>query len=271
VPDVILPDTGAGGDLLLVAGPCVIESRDLTLRIAGELAGMTKALPVRTIFKASYLKANPPHPASYTGPGIEEGLAVLAEVRAETGLPVLSDVHCRTEVAAAAEVLDIMQIPAYLCRQTPLITAVARAGKPVNLKKGQFMAPEDMRGAVEKVTGAGNPRVLLTERGTAFGYHDLVVDFRSLEVMGRWGYPVLFDGTHSVQRPGAAGTSSGGEPAYILPLCRAAVAVGCAGLYLEVHPRPEEARSDASTMLPLDRLPGLLDDLLRIRAAVGPR
>jgi 2-dehydro-3-deoxyphosphooctonate aldolase (KDO 8-P synthase) len=272
VPDAILPDdAGTRGDFLLVAGPCVIESRELTLRVADEIVRMTKGLPLRPIFKASYLKANRSHPESFTGPGIDDGLSVLEEVRASTGLPVLSDVHCRTEVAAAAEVLDILQIPAYLCRQTPLIVAAARTGKPVNLKKGQFMAPEDMQGAVKKVTAEGNRGVLLTERGTAFGYHDLVVDFRSLEVMGRWGHPVLFDGTHSVQRPGAAGTASGGDPAYIVPLCRAAVAVGCSGLYVEVHPRPAEALSDAASMLPLDRLPALLDDLLRVRAAVMER
>jgi 2-dehydro-3-deoxyphosphooctonate aldolase (KDO 8-P synthase) len=247
----------------------VIESRDLALHVAEELSRITKGLPLRMIFKASYLKANRSHPDSFTGPGLEKGLEILDDVRRATGLSILSDVHCRNEVKAAAGVLDILQIPAYLCRQTPLIVEAARTGRPVNLKKGQFMSPEEMGGALKKVTREGNRAVMITERGTSFGYHDLIVDFRGLEVMKKWGVPVLFDGTHSVQKPGGRGSVSGGEPEHIAPLCRAAVAVGCSGLYLEVHPRPDEALSDAATMLPLDRLSGLLEDLLRIRAAVA--
>jgi 2-dehydro-3-deoxyphosphooctonate aldolase (KDO 8-P synthase) len=264
---------GVKGDrrrgLILVAGPCVIESRDTTLFIAERLAGITEDLPVRLLFKASYLKANRSHPDSYAGPGLEKGLEILGEVKAKTGLPLLSDVHCRTEVQAASDVLDVLQIPAYLCRQTPLIREAARSGRVVNIKKGQFMAPDDMRGAVKKVTGEGNERVMLTERGTFFGYHNLVVDFRSIEIMRRWGHPVLFDGTHSIQRPGAGGKVSGGEPEFISPLCRAAASVGVDGLYLEVHPNPGEALSDAASMLPLDALPRLLEEVLSIREATS--
>jgi 2-dehydro-3-deoxyphosphooctonate aldolase (KDO 8-P synthase) len=254
---------------LLVAGPCVVESRDLTLGIAEELLRITEKLPLKLVFKASYLKANRSHPESFTGPGPDEGLSILREVKDKTGLPVLSDVHCRTEISEASKVLDIMQIPAYLCRQTPLIVEAAGTGKVINIKKGQFMAPEDMEGAVKKVTGAGNSQVMLTERGTFFGYHNLVVDFRSIEIMKRIGCPVLFDGTHSVQRPGDSGLASGGDPEFILPLCRAAVAVGCDGLYLEVHPEPEKALSDASSMLTLDGLSDLLEEVLRIRNAAS--
>ena len=254
---------------LLVAGPCVIESVEETLAIAEELAEMTRDYPVRLVFKASYLKANRTHPESFTGPGLEEGLAALRQVRDKTGLPVLSDVHCRTEVEPASSVLDIIQIPAYLCRQTPLITAAARTGKIVNIKKGQFMSAEGMAGAVKKVTGEGNRRVILTERGTFFGYRDLVVDFRSIRILKGLGCPVLFDGTHSVQRPGGDGLASGGDPEFILPLCCAAAAVGCDGLCLEVHREPSRALSDAASMLPLDRLPGLLEDVLKVREALS--
>ncbi len=263
------PISGGADRFLLVAGPCVVESRDLTLDIAGDLLEITEKLPLQLVFKASYLKANRSHPESFTGPGPDEGLSILQEVKDKTGLPVLSDVHCRTEVAKASRVLDIIQIPAYLCRQTPLIIAAARTGKVINIKKGQFMAPEDMEGAVKKVRGAGNDRVMLTERGTFFGYRNLVVDFRSIEIMKRTGCPVLFDGTHSVQRPGDSGLSSGGDPEYISLLCRAAAAVGCDGLYIEVHPRPEKALSDAASMLSLERLPALLEEVLRIRDAAS--
>lgn len=253
---------------LLVAGPCVIESMDETLDIADELVRLTSDLPILTVFKASYLKANRSHPESYTGPGLEEGIEILQHVKDKTGLPILSDVHCREEVERASRTLDILQIPAYLCRQTPLIREASRTGRIVNIKKGQFMAPEDMRGAVNKVTGEGNSRIMLTERGTFFGYRNLVVDFRSIRIMKNLGCPVLFDGTHSVQRPGSEGDSSGGDPEYIFPLCRAAAAVGIDGLYLEVHRDPTRALSDASSMLSIDRLPRLLEEVLRIREAV---
>lgn len=262
------PSSKGRPTFLLVAGPCVIESRDETLDIAEELLRLTSDYPVLTIFKASYLKANRSHPESYTGPGLEEGIEILQYVKDKTGLPILSDVHCRAEVETAARALDILQIPAYLCRQTRLIQEASRTGKVVNIKKGQFMAPEDMEGAVKKVKGEGNSRVMLTERGTFFGYRNLAVDFRSIRIMKKFGCPVLFDGTHSVQRPGGEGVSSGGDPEFILPLCRAAAAVGVDGLYLEVHPDPSRALSDASSMLSLDRLPRLLDEVLRIREAV---
>ena len=263
------PFTDRRKTFLLIAGPCVIESKEMTFLVADRLVEITRDLPLQPVFKASYLKANRSHPESFMGPGLEEGIAILREVRERTGLPLLSDVHCRTEVERAAGVLDIMQIPAYLCRQTPLIVETARAGKPVNIKKGQFMAPEDMEGAVKKVRGEGNTQVMLTERGTLFGYHNLLVDFRSIGIMKKMGCPVLFDGTHSVQRPGRDGISSGGDPEFIFPLCRAAVAAGCDGLYLEVHPHPENALSDAASMLSLDRLPSLLEEVLRIRGVVS--
>ncbi len=255
--------------MILVAGPCVIEPGKVSLQIAEELQALTCDLPVQLIFKASYLKANRSHPDSYAGPGLEEGLAELLEIKEKTGLPLLSDVHCRTEVDSAAEVLDILQIPAYLCRQTPLITKVAEAGKGVNIKKGQFMAPGEMEGAVLKVTRAGNERLILTERGTLFGYNNLTVDFRSMGIMKEFGFPVLFDGTHSVQRPGSAGTVSGGDPGFIFPLCRAAAAVGCDGFYLEVHHDPANALSDAATMLPIGNLRSLLEQVLRIREVIS--
>jgi 2-dehydro-3-deoxyphosphooctonate aldolase (KDO 8-P synthase) len=263
------PPLGGGPPFLLVAGPCVIESEEMTVRIAKRLAEIAAGLPLQLVFKASYLKANRSHPDSYAGPGLEEGMRVLRRVKEATDLPILSDVHCRAEVKGAAEVLDVLQIPAYLCRQTPLITEAARTGKVINIKKGQFMAPDEMAGAVEKVKAAGNERIILTERGTFFGYHDLAVDFRSIRIMQKIGCPVLFDGTHSVQRPGGEGSSSGGNPEFTFPLCRAAVAVGCDGLFLEVHPRPAEARSDASSMLDLTLLPGLIEEVLRIRDVLG--
>jgi 2-dehydro-3-deoxyphosphooctonate aldolase (KDO 8-P synthase) len=263
------PVTDKQKTLLLIAGPCVIESKEMTFLIADKLVEFTRDLPLQTVFKASYLKANRTHPESFTGPGLEAGLDILHEVKERTGLPILSDVHCRTEVEKASEVLDVIQIPAYLCRQTPLITEVARAGKPVNIKKGQFMAPEDMEGAVKKARGEGNKQVILTERGTLFGYRNLMVDFRSIGIMKSFDCPVMFDGTHSVQRPGGDGLSSGGSPEYIFPLCRAAVAVGCDGLYLEVHPQPSDARSDAASMLSLDNLPKLLKEVLNIKEAVS--
>jgi 2-dehydro-3-deoxyphosphooctonate aldolase (KDO 8-P synthase) len=256
------------GRLLLVAGPCVVEGRDVTLRIARRLKEIAASRPITLLFKASYDKANRTSGESFRGPGMEEALAILAEVRKKVGIPVNTDVHESAQVPRVAEVADTLQVPAFLCRQTDLLLACAGTGKPVIVKKGQFAAPEDMAHAVAKVGSVkGHGQVLLCERGTSFGYRDLVVDFRGLPVMRRFA-PVIFDGTHSVQRPAALGTASGGDREMIPHLVRAAAAVGIDGLFLEAHEDPAKALSDAATQLPLDDLPALLDDVLRIRAAV---
>ena len=260
---------GASQPLILVAGPCVIESRDLCLRIAEEVSDLCKRLEIPYIFKASYDKANRTSVNSFRGPGQEEGLKILAEVRGQLGMPVLSDVHLPDECAPAAEALDVLQIPAFLCRQTDLITAAAKTGKPLNIKKAQFMAPEDMANACGKARAAGNDRVLLTERGTAFGYRRLVNDMRSIPRMQALGCPVLFDGTHSVQEPGGQGDKSGGEREMIIPLTLAAMAAGADGLFLEVHPEPDKALCDAASMLPLTALEALLVKAKRIREVVS--
>lgn len=260
---------GQGCPLVLVAGPCVIESVELCLEVAETLHKVTARLGLPFIFKASYDKANRSSVASFRGPGLERGLAVLARVKAEVGVPVLSDIHLPAEAGPAAAVLDVLQIPAFLSRQTDLIQAAARTGKPLNIKKGQFLAPWDMRLAVEKAEAAGNDQVILTERGTAFGYNNLVSDLRSIPLMQRLGCPVLFDATHSVMLPGAAGDRSGGERELAPVLAQAAVAAGCDGVFLEVHPEPERGLSDAATMLPLAHVPALLERLLRIREALG--
>lgn len=248
----------------LIAGPCVIESVEKTLFLASELKKITSELEIPFVFKASFDKANRSSSASYRGPGMEEGLRVLARVRREVGVPVLTDFHETFQVQPVAEVVDILQIPAFLCRQTDLVTAAAATGKPVNIKKGQFMAAWDMKNIVEKARSTGNSRVFLTERGTTFGYNNLVVDMRSLPVMRALGVPVVFDGTHSVQQPGGLGGRSGGQREFVPPLCRAAVAVGVDGLFLEVHDEPEKALCDGPNMLSLSNLPSLLRDLLEI-------
>jgi len=255
--------------LLVIAGPCVVESEVLCLGVAERLQRITSKLGVPYVFKASYDKANRTSVASFRGIGMEEGLRVLERVRRDAGVPVLSDVHGVEEVHAAAQVLDVLQIPAFLCRQTDLLVAAARTGRVVNVKKGQFLAPGDMRHVVEKVESAGSRRLMLTERGTTFGYNNLIVDFRSLPIMHQWGYPVIFDATHSVQLPGAAGNTSGGLREFVAPLARAAVAVGCDGLFMEVHPDPDHAPSDGPNMVPLDRVEDLLRRVLTIREAVG--
>jgi len=257
---------GAGERPLLIAGPCVIESRDLTLEIARRIAALDVISEFQFVFKASYLKDNRSSGESYRGPGLEEGLRVLADVRDAVGCPVLSDVHGAAEVAAAAEVLDVVQIPAFLCRQTSLIEAAAGCGRPVNVKKGQFVAPEGMANVVAKLRDAGNDQVLLTERGTSFGYNDLVVDFRSFARMRATGCPVVFDVTHSLQRPGGRGDRSGGEPALAGDLARAAAAVPVDGFFIETQPEPARALSDAAAMLPLVQLEGLLVQVSRIHA-----
>src|SRR6185312_13289366 len=260
---------GASDHMFLIAGPCVIESEAHCLFMAEEIARRARARGLRYFFKASYDKANRSSPTGFRGPGLEEGLRVLRRVKARVGVPILTDVHQVSEVAPAAEVADILQIPAFLCRQTDLIQAAARTGRTVNIKKGQFMAPWDMKGAVAKARAAGGGEVILTERGSSFGYNNLVVDMRSLAMMRELGVPVVFDVTHSLQLPGAKGDSSGGMPRYIEVLARAGVAAGVDGLFLEVHDRPEAALSDGANALPLERLEGLLDQVLAIERAVA--
>ena len=255
---------------LLIAGPCVLEDDGLNLEIARELERCARAVGLPLVYKASFDKANRARVGSPRGPGLSEGLTRLARVKSEAGLAVLTDVHEAAQAKPAAEIADVLQIPAFLCRQTDLLVAAGCTGRPVNVKKGQWMAPEEMVGAVEKLEGAGAPEVAVTERGTAFGYGDLVVDMRTFaRIREATGSPVLFDGTHAVQRPGRAGGSSGGDPEHTPALVRAAVAAGCDGLYLEAHPDPARAPSDASSMLPLDRLPALLRDVVAIREALG--
>ena len=257
----------AGGDrLLIVAGPCVVESAGLCLTVAAALKAACAARDLPFVFKASYRKANRSSGRSFAGPPQAEALAVLARVKRELDVPVLTDVHEVAEVAAAAEVADVLQIPAFLCRQTALLEAAAASGRVVNVKKGQFLAPGDMQNAADKVTGAGGQRVLLTERGTTFGYGDLVVDMRSLVIMRETGWPVLYDATHSLQRPGGAQT--GGDRRFAFPLLRAAVATGVDGVFFEAHPDPARALSDAATQLPLAQVEAFLDEACRVRAAV---
>ena len=249
---------------VLIAGPCVIESEQGALKIARDIQKITKKLKVPFVFKASYDKANRTSIDSFRGPGIMQGLKVLADIKRKLNVPVLSDVHCRHDVELAGEVLDIIQIPAFLCRQTDLIVAAAKTGKVVNVKKGQFLAPWDVKGIVKKMEEAGNRRLLLTERGVSFGYNNLVSDFRSLDVMRNTGYPVIYDATHSVQQPGGLGHASGGKSEYIPLLARCAVAAGVDGIFLETHPNPSKALSDGPNMIPLGQLEKLLKDLIAI-------
>ena len=254
----------------LIAGPCVLEDDALNLEIARVLARAGRELGLPVLFKASFDKANRARPDAPRGPGLDEGLRRLARVRDETGLPLLTDVHEPEQAAAAAEVVDVLQVPAFLARQTDLIVAAARTGRSLNLKKGQWMAPEEMAGAVAKARAAGAAEVAVTERGTFFGYGDLVVDMRSFgRVRATCACPAIFDGTHSVQRPGRADGASGGDREHVPALVLAAVAAGCDALYLETHPDPAHAPSDGATMLPLDRLAPLLEQVLRIREALG--
>jgi 2-dehydro-3-deoxyphosphooctonate aldolase (KDO 8-P synthase) len=253
----------------LVAGPCQLEGHDLNLEIATDLARLSERLGVPVVFKASFDKANRSRLDSPRGPGLEAGLELLAKISDETGLPILTDIHENSQAAAAAQVADILQIPAFLCRQTDLLTAAGATGKVVNVKKGQWMSPGDMHGAVDKARSAGASQVALTERGSFFGYGDLVVDMRSFRrIQDACGVPVIFDGTHSVQRPGQSDGSSGGNPEFISALVLAAVAAGCDGLFLEAHPNPEQAPSDGHNMLPLKRLGPLIERALAVRGAV---
>jgi len=250
--------TVGAGQHLIIAGPCVIENRDLTFRVAEHLVRIREKFDVQLIFKSSYSKANRMSGKSFTGPGINEGLKILQSVKDQFGLLLTTDVHSESEVAAAAEVVDLLQIPALLSRQTDLALAVAKTGKAVNIKKGQFLAPEDMGSIAGKIKSAGNNRIMLTERGTSFGYHNLVVDFRSFVIMRDLGYPVIFDVTHSIQLPGSLETSSGGNPEFIIPLARAAVACGIDGLFIETHPEPPQALCDAHCQLPLSEMEKLI-------------
>jgi 2-dehydro-3-deoxyphosphooctonate aldolase (KDO 8-P synthase) len=260
---------GGGAPLAMIAGPCAIEGEAHALRTAETLARIAAEAKVPFVYKSSYDKANRSALGSYRGPGLRDGLRILARVREAIGCPVLSDVHRPEEVAPAAEVLDCLQIPAFLCRQTDLVVACGRSGRPVNVKKGQFMAPWDMGNVVEKLRASGATGVTLTERGATFGYNNLVVDFRGLAVMRSLGTPVVFDATHSVQLPGGEGTRSGGERQHVAPLARAAVAFGVDALFMEVHEAPDRAPSDGPTMLPIAELPRLLEEVRAIQAALG--
>jgi 2-dehydro-3-deoxyphosphooctonate aldolase (KDO 8-P synthase) len=260
---------GEGQPLLWILGPCVIESHELTLAIADTLAELAQRLRLPLLFKASFDKANRTSGKSFRGPGLTKGLKTLAAVKERTGLPVTTDIHETQQVGPAAEVCDLLQIPAFLARQTDLVQAAGRTGKAVNVKKGQFMAPWDMRHVVTKMTEVGNDRLLLTERGASFGYNNLVSDMRSIPLMQDLGRPVIFDATHSVQMPGGAGDKSGGDRRMVAHLARAAVAAGCDGLFLETHPRPDEALSDGPNMVALADLPALVECCLRLRQALG--
>jgi 2-dehydro-3-deoxyphosphooctonate aldolase (KDO 8-P synthase) len=253
--------------LFLIAGPCVIESEAHALKMAQAIAAITRDLDVPYIFKASYDKANRTSVHSFRGPGVDEGTRILGKVRDEVGVPVLTDVHDQHDCEAVAEHVDVLQIPAFLCRQTDLLVAAAHTGRVVNIKKGQFVAPADMKHAVQKVRDAGNDKVVLTERGASFGYNNLVVDMRSLAIMREFA-PVVFDATHSVQLPSAASGVSGGQPHFIPVLARAAVAAGLDGVFMEVHDDPSHAKSDGANALHLNRLRSTLEQLLRVRAAV---
>jgi 2-dehydro-3-deoxyphosphooctonate aldolase (KDO 8-P synthase) len=262
-------EAGLDRPLFLIAGPCVVESLQLQIDVAGQLKAICAELGMPFIFKSSYDKANRTSGESFRGPGMAEGLAVLAEVKRQLGVPVLTDVHTEAEVPAAAAVVDVLQTPAFLCRQTDFIQAVARAGKPVNIKKGQFLAPEDMKQVVAKARAAsGADNILVCERGASFGYHNLVSDMRSLAIMRDTGCPVVFDATHSVQLPGAQGSASGGQREFVPVLARAAVAAGVAGVFMETHPRPDQALSDGPNAWPLARMRALLETLMTLDATV---
>lgn len=259
---------GTGTQPFFIAGPCVIESEKHCLKLAERLAEYAGRLEITLIFKASYDKANRTSGTSFRGPGLEKGLRILEKARAISGLPVLSDVHEKAQVAAAAEVLDVIQIPAFLCRQTDLVQAAAATGRCVNLKKGQFLSPQEMRKVLDKALGTGNRKVLLTERGTSFGYNNLVVDFRSFAIMRSYGQPVVFDVTHSVQAPGGQGDKSGGDSQYVPFLARAGAAAGVDGFFFEVHDNPARALSDGPNALDLKKFPSLVEDILRIRRSL---
>lgn len=268
--EIVIGSVRIGGDcpLVLIAGPCVIESEHSALRHAGILKDITQALDIPFIYKSSYDKANRTSIDSYRGPGLKIGLKILKKVKAKYGIPVLSDIHCREEVKEAAKVLDILQIPAFLSRQTDLIAQVARTGRVINIKKGQFSAPWDMRHVIKKIESSGNRKILLTERGVSFGYNNLVSDFRSVLIMREFGYPVIYDASHSVQTPAGKGSSSGGERKYIPYLSMAAVACGVDGLFIETHENPGKALSDGPNMIRLSELEKMLSKIKKIEKAL---
>ena len=261
-------EVGTGNPLLLIAGPCVLESLELAKEVATTMQEICDRLGISYVFKASFDKANRTSITSYRGPGIKTGLELMARIRSEVGVPVVSDIHEPQQAQPAAEVLDIIQIPAFLCRQTDLLTAASQTGKPINLKKGQFVSPWDMENAVMKIREGGSSQVMLVERGASFGYNNLVVDMRSLPVMRSFDCPVVYDATHSVQLPGGAGGSSGGQREYIAPLTRAAAAVGIDGLFMEVHPDPANALCDGPNSIPLDSIEEVLHRVANIRACL---
>lgn len=262
---------GGGAPLAIIAGPCVIESRDAALRHAERLAEMARTANVGLVYKSSFDKANRTSINSFRGPGLAQGLAVLAKVKREVGVPVLTDVHTEEQATEAGRVVDVLQIPAFLCRQTDLLIAAAKTGKVVNVKKGQFLSPQEMCNAVKKVEEAGNRRIVLTERGSSFGYNNLVVDMRSFPILRSFGYPVVFDATHSVQLPGGGGTKSAGQREFVEPLASAAAGAGVDGFFMEVHPNPDQALSDGPNMVPLHQLKSLLERVMRICDAANPQ
>ena len=268
--EIVIGGVKIGGDrpLVLIAGPCVIESEEATLRHAERLMTICNGLSIPLVFKASYDKANRTSIGAFRGPGMKEGLRILAKVKQALGIPVLSDIHSIEQVAPAAEVLDVLQIPAFLCRQTDLLVAAAKSGRVINVKKGQFLAPWDMKNVAGKLAASGNENIILTERGVSFGYNNLVVDMRSFPVMRASGYPVVFDATHSVQLPGGQGESSGGQREFVEYLSRAAVAAGIDGIFMEVHEDPEKALCDGPNSIPLGELPTLLKTLKAVDSAV---
>jgi 2-dehydro-3-deoxyphosphooctonate aldolase (KDO 8-P synthase) len=260
---------GENYPLVLIAGPCVIEKEKDCIQLAEKIKNIAIKAGIPFIFKASYDKANRSSIKSYRGPGAEKGIKILAKIKKDLCVPVLSDVHCCNEIDIVQDVLDVIQIPAFLCRQTDLLLHASKTGKPINIKKGQFMAPWDVEHVAEKVLSTGNKNIIFTERGTMFGYNNLVADMRSIIVMKKLGFPVVFDATHSIQLPGGMGSTSGGQREMIEPLTNAAASVGCDGLFVETHEKPEEGLSDSATMLPLERLLPLLNKAIRIREAIS--
>ncbi|MGB9715387.1 MAG: 3-deoxy-8-phosphooctulonate synthase [Thermodesulfovibrionales bacterium] len=264
--EISIADTKIGGNnnLYIIAGPCVIESEDITFFTAQKMKEICEQVGLPLLFKSSYDKANRTSLSSFRGPGLEKGLQILSDVRSRFGIPIISDIHSVNEVKPASEVLDALQIPAFLCRQTDLIISSSNTGKPVNIKKGQFIAPWDVKNIIDKFISTGNRNLLITERGTSFGYNNLVVDFRGLSIIRSFGYPVVFDVTHSLQLPGGLGSSSGGQREFAEPLSRAAVAVGVDGIFMEVHPEPDKALCDGPNMIPINKVASILNMLKKI-------
>jgi 2-dehydro-3-deoxyphosphooctonate aldolase (KDO 8-P synthase) len=261
-------EIGQGCKPCLIAGPCVIENEILLFEIAGYLKSLTEKEKIPFIFKASFDKANRSSVKSFRGPGFKEGLRILKKVRAKFNVPVISDIHCVTQAEPAGEILDIIQIPAFLCRQTDLLTAAGKTGKTVNVKKGQFLSPWEIKNVIDKVTSTGNEKIMITERGFSFGYNNLVTDFRALPIMRNFGYPVIYDATHSLQQPGGLGTTTGGNSEFVPYMAKAAMAVGCDGIFMEVHPSPEKALSDGPNMVKLNEAENIIKDVFKIYEAL---